>query len=238
MGTIRHGRNVYIMTVGFDPEPTMELSGVPADKIYLLNDDSDPEATECLRRLCEHFKPISDVVSISIDCYDYKGIYSTVLDIGMEEMRAHDDVGFFVNFSRGTAIAVSAVSNAAFELDAELYYVKYKKAGGPIPSNERLIRIEPESLRDPVFLTPGQQEILMFFKGDKELKTSQLRELYSPNCSKGSFSRHTDALRDKGLIVSTRSGRDYIWKASWKGRMEIKRIEIRSIKADSMSLTE
>ncbi len=80
--------HVHIVTVGFDPEPSMDVgnSGIPVDKVYLLNDPSDERAADSEKRivgfLCQGNIDVEEVV---IDGYDFHSIYDKVVEIGRIE---------------------------------------------------------------------------------------------------------------------------------------------------------
>lgn len=220
--------HVHIVTVGFEPEPSMDVSGcgMMADKIYLLNDPSDERAVESAKIIANHLgSGNAELKNIEIDCYDFHLIYDTVIKIAEEETKTHGNVKFHINFSRGTAIAVSAVCCAAFELNSQLYYVKYKKGEPQLPLEERIIPIDIENVHDQVILTKGTERIFLMFKGKQKISNQELLQL-SGIQSKGSLSRYTSSLEEKGLIESFDNGKKKMWTLTRKGNKILKRLEL------------
>jgi len=222
--------HVHIITIGFEPEPSMDLSGsgIPADKAYLLNDPSDPRAVECGRKVAEHISSGNiEVAEVDIDCYDFYAIYDKVLEIAKRENVAHPKVRYHINFSRGTAIAVSAVCCAAFELNSQLYYVKYKRGEPLLPIEERVIPIDIENIHDQVVLTRRTKEIFLLFKEKDEYSNSELLR-GSELRSKGSLKRYTQSLESNGLVEPSERGKEKYWTLTGKGRKLLKRMDLDS----------
>ncbi len=228
------GYHVHIITIGFDPEPSMDVDGcgMPVDKVYLFNDPTLSTAVESEKKILDHLSSGNiETVCVEIDCYDFDGIYSRVLEIAENEEKQHKNVIFHVNFSRGTAIAVSAVCCAAFELNSDLYYVMFKKGEKLLPIEERVIRIPIDNVHEQVYLTPRTAAVLREFrKGDERTNTDLLVGLNLS--SKGSLSRHTNNLKSEGLIVESAIGREIVWSITGKGRKLLKRMEFQNSKSD------
>ena len=123
------------------------------------------------------------------------------------------------------AIAVSAVCCAAFELDSQLYYVKYRKGEPMSPVKDRIIPIDIENVHDQIVLTRRTEDIFMEFKGKDGLSNSELLKL-SGISSKGSLKRYTSVLEENGLIESEDKGKEKIWRTTGKGKKILKRMDL------------
>lgn len=222
--------HVHIVTIGFDPEPSMDVDGcgIPVDKVYLFNDPASPTAVESEKKILNHLNTGNiETVCVKIDCYDYEEIYNKVLEISENEKKLHPNVRFHINFSRGTAIAVSAVCCAAFELNSDLYYVKFKKGEKLLPIEERVIQIQIDNVHEQVYLTPRTEAVLKEFGKSEERTNTNLLEGLSLS-SKGSLSRHTNTLKSQGLITESGKGRETVWVITGKGRKLLKRLNFQS----------
>ena len=124
-------RNVHIVTVGFDPHPSIDmLASGDVDYIYLLNDRSEEQARISERSITSILDRIGSIgyEILEIDCYDYQNVHDTILKISDKEMASDKDCIIHINFSRGTAIAVGAACTAACAIkNADLYYSKWKQ---------------------------------------------------------------------------------------------------------------
>ena len=223
--------HVHIITVGFDPEPSMDISGsgIPADVAYLLNDPNDERANQSCKIIADHIRSGNIGLHIcEIDCYDFHSIYNKVIEIAEKEKNEHRNIMFHINFSRGTAIAVSAVCCAAFEINSQLYYVKFKKGEPLLSIKDRVIPIDIENIHDQVNLTKRGEEIFNLFKGREVISNTELGQL-SGISSKGSLSRHTSKMEKLGLIECKIDGKQKTWIVTGKGVKILKRLELQKM---------
>ena len=218
--------HVHIITVGFDPEPSMDAvgSGIPADKAYLFTDRSDERAVDSENAIvhCLDAGNIEHEI-VDLDCYDFSKIYNEVLIVADKERAEHNDVRFHINFSRGTAIAVSAVCCAAYELNSDLYYVKYKSGERFLPIEERVLRIDIDNIYRRIELTERTKDCLLAFDSDSDQTNAQLKKKMNLK-SDGTLKRYTSELQKKGLISPVSISGTIHWSLTPSGRNQVRRL--------------
>lgn len=220
-------RNVHIVTVGFDPHPSLEmLASGEVDHIYLLNDRNEKAAVEsekAIKDILDRFATITYEV-VEIDCYDYQDVHTKIMQIADRERDKDGRCAIHINFSRGTAIAVGAACTAACAIrDSDLYYSKWKK-GDDMEVSRRIIHVDTSELSVYFQLKGTTKEVFKWFaEADEEgLRNSDL--LSYTRLEKNSLTYHTKKLIDLKLIVKTIQGRKVYWKLTETGKIVLKRM--------------
>ncbi len=220
-------RNVHIVTVGFDPYPSLEmLASGDVDFIYLLNDRTEKEAIEsekAIRKILDDIKIIPYKFE-DIDCYDYQNVYDKIMEIVDKEKERNSDCLFHINFSRGTAIAVGAACTAACTIkDADLYYSKWKK-GDNVEVSRRIIHVDVSDLSVFFQLKGATKNVFGYFQKAEDgiILNSELIDY--TGLEKNSLSYHTRKLVEMKLIERDIRGKKTAWTATETGKKVLKRI--------------
>jgi len=219
--------HVHIVTVGFDPKPSLKTlcCGIPADKIYILCDPTDHKAHESMNTVTDTMKRTGVMMeSISIDGYDYDKVYNKVIEISDNECNKHADCKFHINFSRGSAILVGAVCSAAYEIDCDLYYVKMKPEEKDLNIEDEIIRINIANTIEIHSLKQKTKDVLEKFRACSSISNAQLSIICGYKGNKNSLRYHTEKLMDYGFIEREQKGRTVNWLLTDKGRRGLNRI--------------
>lgn len=221
-------RDIHIVTVGFDPKPSLETlcCKFPKDKIYLLNDRTDDKAKNSENLIIQALEKVEQIEYevVPIECYNFQQIYDKVIEISDNETKRYRKCRFHINFSRGTGIVVGAVCSAAYEINADLYYSKIGAVDDDTPVNERIIHIDIESDYPLKLLKGTRKEVFLKFKshmdGISNEELIQLCEFKNPS----GLTYHTKKLQEDNLIERRTDGQKDYWILTGKGKKTIKRL--------------
>lgn len=215
--------HVHIYNVGKTPETAFSIIGheIPIEKLILLNNDKEEYklVEDEIRKGFEPF-PI-EVETVIIDPWDYYNVFNKVIESYHKECEEHGDVRFHINFTKGTRIVVSAVCNAAYSIEADLYYVQegqYSKSG-----KDTLIYIDIENINELMELK-ARKKPLEIFKKFSDRKPKMTKDLLIGGMSVSTLSFHTSYLQKLGLIERKGSVRNTEWILTEKGKNVMNRL--------------
>ena len=220
-------KNVHIVTVGFDPHPSLEmLASGDVDYVYLLNDRSEKEARQSEKYITDILESIGsiDFEVVEIDCYDYQDVYDKIIRIADRESESKTGCKIHINFSRGTAIAVGAACTAACSIrDVDLYYSKWKSGNNDIASS-RIIHVDVSEFT-AIFQLKGATRVFfkLFEKSQSgSMPNSELMRL--TGLKRNSLTNHTSKLCELNLIRREPVGKCVTWQLTDSGKKVLKRI--------------
>ncbi|AMK13460.1 hypothetical protein AUP07_0404 [methanogenic archaeon mixed culture ISO4-G1] len=220
--------DIHFYNIGQTADTAYQVlrSDMKINKMYLLN-NFEPAYVKIEEEITKKLNEVGvkDVNKLPIEIHDFDNIYKAVMETARKEMKEHNgNVRFHFNITMGTSIVVSAVSCAAYTLDADLYYIleaKYSKK-----QEEELIQIPLDNISE-VEKLKGRKKVLetfMQFKTNDKLTIEEMRSINGPNkpeLSGPNLSRRTRELHNMGLIQKSGSSE---WSLTDKGRKAIKRL--------------
>ena len=221
-------RNIHIVTIGFDPYPSIEmLASGEVDYVYLLNDRTEEQARVSERHITEILDKINSIKYeiVEIDCYDYQDVHDKILKIADNELESDPKCKIHINFSRGTAIAVGAACTAACAIkNVDLYYSKWKR-GEEVNASDRIIHVDVSEFTAVFQLKGTTRDYFKLFKNAKDgsMLNTELKEL--TGLEKNSLTHHTSKLCELNLIRRELIGRNVSWKLTDKGKLVLKRLQ-------------
>ncbi len=204
--------NVHLHIVGKEDDSVFDTlrSGIKMDRLYLLDGDAGNNTED---RIVSRLKGIGfdEVTVMPIDQDDYASVFNTVTSISEKENSLHGDVLFHVDISSGHGVALAALSNASYSLNADLYY---PKGGG-------YVTLELDTI-DAVAFLKTKRIILETFRKFKKKDTYTNRELMG-NLSSSRLTYRTRELSRLGLISKGGSWKEPVWSITPKGEQVLRR---------------
>ena len=204
--------NVHLHIVGKDDTGVSGplRSGLRMDRLYLLDGDAGNNKGELIASGLRAIG-FEDVRVVPIEQDDYASVFSTVTGISDEEEAEHDDVIFHVDISSGHGVALAALSNASYSLNADLYY----------PKGDGVVRLELDTIEAVAFLKT-KRIILDTFRKFKRKDSYSNRELMG-DLSSSRLTYRTRELSRLGLISKGGTWKEPVWSITPKGEQVLRR---------------
>lgn len=211
--------SIHICPVGFFPEPILNAVGaLPVDRYYFLYNENE-QCLEAMARIKSALLSIgqTDNIDVKIDPFDYASVVTTIMRIHHDEVRAHPDAQFYINFTSGTNIVAGACCSVSYFIGATLYYVM-REDDVPRSKSEMVRIIKTPRIPDIEKMKPFAKDILLKIC-EKEYGIEMQALAHHMQSTPQKINHHINAFIDSGLIIKTKDGRNSVFIATEQGKL-------------------